>query len=524
MSETNKKPFVLAVLDGWGYSEKTVGNPMIQANTPVMAGLMRNFPMTLVQASGLAVGITWGETGNSEVGHLNIGAGRIVQQYSALIAQSIAGKSFYSNPVLIDAFKHAKQNNSKIHILGLLTSGIAHADFSLISALLTIAQQQQHKEVYFHLFLDGRDSGLQEGLELLGRVEDEIKRCGCAKIATLIGRSLAMDRDNNWERTKIAYDLFTQAVGEKTQDYAATIKTHYQAGENDQTMSPIVNEDSGFSGIADSDSLIFFNFREDRMKQIVRAFAEPDFSSFPTVKYKNLYIATMTEYLSNLPVRTAFTRPTAPNNLSEVLSKNGMAQLHVAETEKRGHVTYFFNGLREEKYEGEEDIFFDSPEDVVKEPEMKAIQIARKVVEGIDSGNYDFIILNIANPDMVAHTGNYEATVKALETADAAIGMIKDKVLEKNGIMLVTADHGNAEGLTYKTSGEMETKHNENPVPLILVANQYQKTKNDEELGREIANVTGMLSDIAPTILELMGLPKPQEMTGVSLLPTLLQN
>ncbi len=527
MNTSGKKPFVLAILDGWGFGKKEVGNPIKQANTPVMNEVAQEYPMMLLQASSQAVGMAWGESGNSEVGHLSIGAGRIVEQYFSRISRSISDKTFFSNPALAGAYNHAQKNKSKVHLIGLLTSGTVHSAFALIPALLDLAVQSDHHETYLHLFSDGKDSGLQEGAKLLESVREEIQSHNCGKFATIIGRNFAMDRDNNWELTQKTYELIVKGAGEKSSDLLTTIKNYYQQGQNDSSMPSIVAEDSGFSGIADNDSLIFFNFREDSMRQILKPFIEPDFSLFPRVDLKNLYVCTMTQYLDppagGLPFAVAFPPPDIVNSLAEVLSASGKNQLHVAETEKYAHITYFFNGLKTKEYDCETDIFVESLKDSENNPAMKSWEIAAKVAEEIKRDFYDFIVLNLANPDVLAHTGNFTATVKGIEAVDKAVGLIKDAVLGKDGVLIVTADHGNAEGMVYKSTGEAETRHDSSPVPFYLIAQQYQVNKTPETIAKETGEATGILADVAPTILELMGIPQPTEMTGASLLATLVK-
>ncbi len=520
-SASGKKPFVLAILDGWGFGKKEVGNPIKQANTPVIDGIAREYPMTLLQASGQAVGMTWGESGNSEVGHLSIGAGRIVEQYFSRISRSISDKTFFSNPALVGAYAYAQKNRSKVHLIGLLTSGTVHSAFALIPALLDLATRNDHHETYLHLFSDGKDSGLQEGIKLLESVRNEIQKRNYGKLATVIGRNFAMDRDNNWELTQKTYELIVKSTGEKSSDPLITIKNYYQQGQNDSSMPPIVVGDSGFSGIADNDSLIFFNFREDSMRQILKPFIEPAFSLFPRADLKNLYVCTMTQYLENPAVAVAFPPPDIVNGLAEVISTSEKNQLHIAETEKYAHITYFFNGLKTKEFNGETDVFIESLKDSENNPAMKSWEIAVKVAEEIGRDFYDFVVLNLANPDVLAHTGDFSATVKGVEAVDRAIGLIKDAVLGKNGILIATADHGNAEGMVYKSTGEAETRHESNPVPFYLVARQYQINKTPELLARETSEAAGILADVAPTILEFMGLPQPAEMTGKSLLSIL---
>lgn len=515
---TSTHPLVLVILDGWGFSKKKIGNPIANANKPTIDMLTQQYPMTLLQASGLAVGMTWGESGNSEVGHLNIGAGRIVEQYLSRINRSIQDGSFFSNQSLSGAFDYARKNNSRVHLIGLLTSGTAHADFSHILALLELARQKELPETYLHLFLDGKDSGLREAPVLLMKLQVEMAAKGYGKIATLIGRNFAMDRDNNWNLTQQAYELLANGKGESSNDYMATIKNHYELGKNDSTMTAIIPANPGFRGISETDSIIFFHFREDSMRQILRPFVEDGFSLFPIKKLSKVYIGAMTQYLENPLLKVAFMPPSVPNNLSEVLEANGKKQLHIAETEKYAHVTYFFNGLRSGDLANEIDIFIESNKDQEREPAMKSTNIAQKVIEELDKDLHDFVALNFANADMLAHTGNYEATVKGIEAVDSALGLIVAKVLEKDGIILVTADHGNAESLVYRGSGEVETRHDDSPVPFYLVGKQYQIAKTPEKIAEETADVSGILGDIAPTILELIDISQPLEMTGKSLL------
>lgn len=516
------KPVVLAILDGWGFSEKKVGNPIAEASTPNLDEIRALYPMVLLQASGPAVGMAWGEAGNSEVGHLNIGAGRIVEQYYSRINRSIKDKTFFSNPALIGAFQHAQQSKSRVHLIGLLTSGTVHAAFSNIVALVQLAAQNNFSETYLHLFLDGRDSGIQEGAELLEKFKDEIMKIGFGKIATVIGRDFAMDRDNNWFRTQKAFDLFTKAEGEPAPDLITAVKIQYQGEVHDSAMPALVSADSNFTGFTDNDALIFFNFREDSMRQILRSFIEPDFSIFPRVNLNNIYIATMTQYLENQSVAVAFNPPNIANGLAQAISTAGMTQMHIAETDKYAHVTYFFNGLREISYQGETDLFIDSVKGVEQNPEMSSSQIADKVIEALESNLYNFVVLNFANADLLAHTGNYEATVKGVAAVDSALGRVKETVLKADGTLVVTADHGNAESLVYRSSGEAETKHDDSPVFLFLVANQYQIQKDTNRLNLEKAEINGILPDVAPTLLELMNINKPEEMTGQSLLVFLL--
>jgi|SRR3989344_3616579 len=519
-----RKTFVLAILDGWGYSKKKIGNPIAAAQTPNMDMFSKKYPMVLLQASGLAVGMTWGESGNSEVGHLNIGAGRIVEQYLSRINRDIQDNSFFQNSALVDSIAHAKKNNSKLHLIGLLTSGTAHADFSHILALLDLASRNDLKNVSMHLFLDGKDSGLNEAPELLLKLKDGIRNYGYENIiTTLAGRNYAMDRDNNWDLTKEAYELISEGKGSVDSDFISLISANYSRGLNDSNMKPIV-ADHDFKGIKDADSLVFFNFREDSMRQIIRPFVEDGFSLFKSKQFNDLYVCTMTEYLRGSRSHVAFLPPSVPNNLAEVLQLNGKTQLHIAETEKYAHVTYFFNGLRDGELVGEVDVFIDSNKDHKSAPEMKSAEIANRVIDYLESSLYDFIVLNLANADMLAHTGSYDVTLAGVEAVDRALGRIFSKLIEKEAILIVTADHGNAESLVYRGSGEEETRHDDSPVPLYLIGREYEIEKSNSRITEETSSVAGILGDVAPTILELMGIPKPPDMTGKSLIELLVKN
>ncbi len=525
MEEKTKRPLVLAILDGWGFSQKSVGNPISKANTPILNEVGKHYPMVLLQASGLAVGMAWGESGNSEVGHLAIGAGRIIEQYYSRINRSIADKSFFSNPALVGLFEHAQKNNSRIHLVGLLTSGTVHAAYSHIIGLLEMAAQKNQKETYLHLFLDGRDSGIKESIDLLSKLNIAIQKHGYGKITSVIGRDFGMDRDNNWDKTKKAFNLLAKGEGEKSNNIVATISNYYQQGINDSAMPPIIDGNINHTGFKDGDAIMFFNFREDSMRQIVRSFIEPNFNLFERININNLYLATMTRYLEpvmNSPApAVAFMPPEIKNSLTEYLAASGKTQLHIAETDKYAHVTFFFNCFKEKPYPGETDVFIDSIKNIEQNPQMSAIDIASKVTESLDQGLYDFILLNLANADLLAHTGNYEAVVKGVETMDQSIGLIQSKVMEKNGIMIVTADHGNAESLVDRSGGEAQTKHDDSPVFCYLIAKEYNNLKTNEKIAEEKASINGILSDIAPTILELMGLVQPLEMTGQSLITIL---
>src|SRR3989344_893781 len=416
------KQIILAILDGWGYSTQRTGNPIIEAKRPTFKRIDAEYPMVLLQASGLPVGLNWGNFGNSEVGHLNIGAGRIVQQYQTRIGQAIKDESFFDNPALVGAF-----DAPTVHLIGLLTSGNVHAEYSHILALVELVARKNHQHTLLHLFLDGKDSGLQEGGTLLKRLQNDLlSRQSNVKIATIIGRNFAMDRDNNWELTQQAYDLLAAGKGKKTEDFNTALGAYYEQGLHDTQIPALVSP--SFTGVQTHDALIFFNFREDSIRQLYRLFAE---------KKPMTYLASFTQYLELPKCPVAFLPPDVKNNLAETVSLNGKQQFHIAETLKYAHVTYFFNGLHNQPYEKEMDVLIDSAKDVEVEPAMRSDQIAKRILQEMGNG-YDLIVANFANADMLAHTGNYEATRAGVEAIDAAIGMILEKVLAMNAILLIT--------------------------------------------------------------------------------------
>lgn len=515
------KPVVLTILDGWGYSKQKLGNAILNAKTPNLDAIQRNYPSLLLQASGVASGMLWGEPGNSEVGHLTAGAGRIIFQYLSRISKAIENGEFFNNEILLKAVGHVQQNNSTLHIAGLLTSGSVHAYFNHLTALIDFAKKNNIQNLKLHLFTDGKDSGLKEAQVLIKKTEDYLAKAEIGKIATIIGRNFAMDRDNNWNFTKTTYDLITAGMGQEASDIYKKLDEYYASGLNDSGIPATVVDSSGI--IKAQDALIFFNFREDSMRQITRAFAEYDFTGFERQKITDLFVVMFTPYLDGPDYNVAFSIPKIENGLAEFVSKNGKTQFHIAETEKYAHVTYFFNCLNNQPFEGETDVFIKSDKNHLEKPAMQANEISDKVVEAVKSGVYDFIILNIANADVLAHIGKLEQVIQGVEAADAAIGKIKNAVLEAGGAMLITADHGNAESLVFKGTGEEETEHNQNPIPFYLVAKDYERFRSDEEISASMDKPTGFLSDVAPTVLELMELPKPDEMTGDSLLTQILK-
>ncbi len=490
---------LLAILDGWGYREERYGNAIAYAHTPNMDSFIKKYPFTVLQAGGTAVGLPEGQMGNSEVGHINIGAGRIVYQDSLRILKAIEDGSFFENRVLKKAMEKAKK--TKLHLIGLIGPGGVHALPEHLFALLKMAKENGLKNVAIHCFTDGRDTPPKSALEYVRQIQRKIDEIGIGEIATIVGRYYAMDRDKRWERTKKAYEMLTQGKGRKAENAEEAVKEAYEKGETDEFIQPTVVKKTS---IKDGDVVIFFNFRPDRTRQLTQAFVDSKFKEFERKKL-NLHFVTMTRYMDGLEVEIAFDKVMLKNTFGEVISKNGMMQLRIAETEKYAHVTFFFNGGREKPFDGEERCLIPSPKVATYDmkPEMSAYEVTREVIKKIREKKYDVIVLNYANPDMVGHTGVWEAAVKAVEVVDECIGKVIDAVLEQKGIAIITADHGNAEEML--EDGNPKTAHTTNPVPFILV-------------GKEAKLRKGNLGDIAPTMLDLLGIKKPKEMTGKSLI------
>ena len=502
----SKKVTMLMILDGFGKNPNKEGNAVANAKKPNIDKLMMTCPTAEVYASGPSVGLPEGQMGNSEVGHTNIGAGRIVYQDLTRITKSIEDGDFFSIKEFTEAIENCKKNNSKLHILGLLSDGGVHSHQRHLYALLELAKRKDFENVYVHCFLDGRDTLPASAEGYIQKLEEKMKEKGVGKIATLSGRFYAMDRDKRWERVKKCYDALVYAEGEKYTTATEAIESSYQKEVFDEFVVPAVIGNG--AKIEDGDSVIFFNFRPDRARQITRALVDPKFDGFETKKM-NLYFVTMTEYDATMPnVHIAFKQEDLKNTYGEYVSSKGMTQLRIAETEKYAHVTFFFNGGKEQPFKGEDRILVPSPkvETYDMKPEMSAYEVTDKVVEAINSEKYDTIILNFANPDMVGHTGNLEAAEKAIEAVDECVGKIIDALSKHGGKALITADHGNAEQMIDYKTGEPFTSHTTNPVPLILYGMEDVKLKN------------GKLADLAPTLLDMMGLEKPAEMTGESLL------
>ena len=506
-----KGPVMLMILDGFGINEKTDGNAVKLAKTPNIDKLMKKYQNTIMYTSGLKVGLPDGQMGNSEVGHTNIGAGRIVYQELTKITKSIEDGDFFAIPEFIEAIENCKKHNSKLHILGLLSDGGVHSHIRHLYGLLEMAKRRDFEDVYVHCFLDGRDTPPASAEGYITQLEEKMKEKKVGKIASISGRYYAMDRDKRWDRVKKCYDALVRGEGNKATSATIAIEDSYQKEVFDEFVEPtvIVNNDTPIATIGENDSVIFFNFRPDRAREITRAIVDPEFDGFKTEKI-HTYFVCFTNYDETMPnVKIAFKKEPLVNTFGEVISKNGLKQLRIAETEKYAHVTFFFNGGEEKQYPGEDRILVPSPKVATYDlqPEMSAPIVTEKVVEAINEDKYNAIILNFANPDMVGHTGSLPAAIKAVETIDECVQKVVDAMLAHNGTILITADHGNCEQMIDYKTGEPHTAHTTNPVPLILVTN------NDE-----LKVKSGKLADLAPTMLEILGIEKPEEMTGESIL------
>ena len=505
-----KKLTMLMILDGFGINENEKANAVKMAKMPNWDKIIKQNPNTIIKTSGLDVGLPDGQMGNSEVGHTNIGAGRLIYQDFTRITKSIEEGDFFTVPELTAAIENCKKNNSKLHIIGLLSDGGVHSHTRHLYALLELAKRKDFEDVYVHCFLDGRDTPPASAESYLIDLEKTMQEKGVGKIASICGRFYAMDRDKRWERIEVAYRAIVNGQGERSNSAVKAIEDSYQKEIFDEFVKPILitNGENQVTTISKNDSVVFFNFRPDRAREITRALVDPNFKEFETENL-NLYYVCFTEYDATMPnVHIAYKPQDIKNTFGEYISKKGLTQLRIAETEKYAHVTFFFNGGREKPYLNEDRILIPSPkvETYDMKPEMSAIEVTEKVIEAIKSGKYDSIILNYANPDMVGHTGNLDATIKALETLDKCIGDVVKEVENQNGYLIITADHGNAEQMIDYKTGEPHTAHTTNDVPLVLIGMEDVKLKQ------------GRLCDLVPTMLELMGLDKPKEMTGVSLI------
>lgn len=539
------KPVILLILDGWGIGPNNAGNAIMRANTPNIDRYWIAFPHTQLAASGKAVGLPHGEDGNTETGHLNIGAGRIVYQELPRISMAIADGTFYANQVFNNTLEHVRRHNSVLHIMGLVGSGGVHSNIEHLYALMNLAKSQgfNNQNVFLHLFTDGRDSPPTSGLSYVQEIMEKCQTLGIGKVATIMGRYYAMDRDHRWERTQVAYDALTFGNGNQCViDPIGLIQESYMRGETDEFIKPIniCDQDGKIRTVHDNDAVIFFNYRIDRPRQLTKAFVLPDFESgihtegFDpySIKYEkshlaykapgqtfarqkrisNLFFTTMTSYEQGLPVNVAFPPQLINIPLGKVLSMHGIKQLRMSETEKERFVTYYMNGQREEVFEGEDRLIIPSKKVATYDlaPEMSAYELTNSMLEKIKTDIYDVIICNFANADMVAHTGNLEATIIACEVLDECVGKIIEEVINRGGVVMITADHGNAEELINNETGEMDTEHSIYPVPFMLIGKQY--------MHQSMMLPTGILADVAPTMLSVLKIPKPSEMTGRELL------
>jgi 2,3-bisphosphoglycerate-independent phosphoglycerate mutase len=509
-----KKPVVLMVLDGYGLNDNPKGNAIAMAKTPVMDSLMKEYPFVKGNASGLAVGLPDGQMGNSEVGHMNIGAGRIIYQDLTRITKDIEDGTFFDNKVLLQAMDNCKKNNSDLHLWGLLSDGGVHSHNTHLYGLLEMAKKNGLEKVFVHAFLDGRDTPPASAKDYVAELEAKMKEIGVGKIASLSGRYYAMDRDNNWDRVQKAYASLTTGEGVKATDAVQAMADSYAEGVTDEFVLPtVITDEAGepLSLVKDGDSVIFFNFRPDRAREITRAFCDDKFTGFER-PFLNLTYVCFKDYDETIPNKLiAFEKEEIVNTFGEFLAKNGKKQLRLAETEKYAHVTFFFNGGVEEPNAEEFRLLVNSPKEVATydlKPEMSAPEVGMDLVEAIKSDKYDVIVINFANPDMVGHTGVIEAAVKAVERIDELVGDAVQAVKDVDGVLFICADHGNAEKMIDYETGEPHTAHTTNPVPFILVnADPSWKLREG-----------GCLADIAPTLIEVMGMEQPKEMTGKSLI------
>ncbi|MDD2758406.1 MAG: 2,3-bisphosphoglycerate-independent phosphoglycerate mutase [Patescibacteria group bacterium] len=522
------KPVVLIILDGWGVAPDSDGNAITRANTPNLDNYAKNYPVMTLTASGNEVGLSFGEMGNSEVGHLNLGAGRVYYQTLPRIDQEMASGAFANNQALLSAMEHAKKNNSNLHLMGLVSSGKVHASNEHLFKLLELAKKNGlTKNVYVHAFLDGRDTIYNSGKFFIEELLGKMKEMKAGKLASLSGRYWAMDRDNHWDRIEKVYRLLVEGEAERTADDPLKAIDGAYANKNyDEEFLPtaiIDKKGQPVATIKDNDAVIFFNFRPDRARELTKAFVLPEFAKFSRRHLANLCFVTLAEYEKDLPATVAYPPVLILNSLAETVSRAGLKQFHLAETEKYAHITFFLNGTREEPFPGEDRKIVPSPKvaSYDNQPEMSAPEVTKEAIKAIESDRYAWLAINFANGDMVGHTGNIEATIKACEAADKCVGEIVDHVLAKNGAVVITSDHGNAEEVKNLETGDIDKEHSNNPVPLYIISHdlmgQAGPSGDPPEGDLSLVQPVGMLADVAPTILNLLGLEKPPEMSGRSL-------
>lgn len=514
MAQVPISPVVLIILDGWGYREETNGNAIAVANTPVMDSLWAAYPRTLIRASAKSVGLPEGQMGNSEVGHLNLGAGRVVPQELVRITDAVEDGTLLSNSALLQICQEVRQRNGRLHLIGLCSEGGVHSHLSHLAGLLELAKEQDIGEVCIHAITDGRDTKPTDGLAALGQIQRYIDQFGVGRISTLSGRYYAMDRDRRWDRVQKAYDVLTQDGPGDGRSVLEVLQASYDAGVTDEFVLPIRIAPGA---VTPGDGVIFFNFRPDRARQLTQAFIDSKFDGFEREFITPLTFLTFTQYDPSFPVLVAFEPQNLNNILGQVIAQHGLKQFRTAETEKYAHVTYFFNGGIEEPFEGEDRQLVPSPMVATydRAPAMSAVQVTDGAIVAVEKGVYSLVVINYANPDMVGHTGNLDATVQAVETVDTCVGRLLESIGKAGGTAIIIADHGNAE-LMWDEQGNPWTAHTTNPVPFILIEGEKRKIPGygtDVELRSD-----GCLADVAPTILQILGLPQPTEMTGRSMI------
>ncbi|HBK35260.1 phosphoglycerate mutase (2,3-diphosphoglycerate-independent) [Candidatus Uhrbacteria bacterium RIFOXYA2_FULL_40_9] len=521
------KPIVLMVLDGFGIAPPSPTNAVSVAKKPFFDSLIKTYPTMLLQASGLNVGLPQGEVGNSEVGHLTIGSGILRYQSLPRINKSIEDGTFFEEPVLLEMAKRVKQSGKKLHLIGLIGNGGVHSFQEHLNALLQFSKQQKiGKQTFIHAFVDGRDTAKDVGAQFMEELLKMCKKLKAGQVATVGGRSFGMDRNGQWDRIQKAYQAIVLGESQKKhRDAVMAIQESYQQTIFDEEMEPVVlvdRKDHPIATVEEGDTLLYFNFRADRARELTQAIVLPDFTEFDRPQFTDLLMVTFTEYEKNLPVKVLFPVETTPNPLAKIFAESGRKQLHIAETEKYAHVTFFLNGMQEKAFVGEQRILIPSPSvpSYDQKPEMSALEVTNQVVSALQKDVFDFIAMNYANPDMVGHTGNLEATIKAVEAVDRCLARVIPEVLKKDGMVFVMADHGNAEELVNPITGEVDKEHNNYPAPFIAIGNKYAGQVNPEILQNDLSLITpvGILADVAPTILTAAGLPLAPEMTGINLL------
>jgi 2,3-bisphosphoglycerate-independent phosphoglycerate mutase len=525
MADEIKKPTLLLILDGYGVAPDSDGNAVTRANTPVFDRLIRTYPAMTLRASGEEVGLSWGEMGNSEVGHLAIGAGRVHYQTLPRINRAMEAGEFATNSAFLAAVEHVKKNGSRLHLIGMVSGGRVHSMDTHCHALLAFAKKAGVSEVFVQAIVDGRDTIYNAGIDFITTLQEKMSELKVGKIASMSGRYFAMDRDNRWDRVEKAYNAMVLGAGERSENSVSALKVSYQKEVYDEEFVPTVMVEDGkpVGCVRDNDAIIFFNYRADRMREIVRAFVLPEFDAFARGQLKNIFVATMTEFEKGLPVDIAFPPEKIDRCLAQVLSTAGKTQLHIAETEKYAHVTFFLNCAVEEPFAGEERVIIPSPKvsSYDKEPEMSARKITDRIIKEMRENKFDFIVANFANPDMVAHTGDIPATIKGIEVTDECVGRLVEETLSRDGNVFITADHGNAEEMKNLRTGEMDKEHATNPVPFVII---NRKMEGQPSIAGEVPDgdlslmsPVGILGDVAPTILRVMNVAQPAEMTGQAL-------